>query len=194
MDWLKKGTAIVTNLTEPRRSVDPRPTLLCLNLRQEHVYGRRLPEVSESLIRASDVLAEFRSNAWPVVHAYTLQLRRPGIEHGALAGFEPQVDEPVFAITKLSALSDPQIFGVTSGQNIRIVGGAVSRSGLAALLAAQDHGCRIGVIPSACFAPSAEALPESSFYELIHADEDGAFGVLKTEWGGNVICLNSRRH
>jgi hypothetical protein len=189
-----KGTAIVTNLTEPRASVDPRPTLLCLNLRQEHVYGRRLVEVAQSLIRASEVLAEFRAHGWPVVHAYTLRLREPGIEHGALAGFEPQVDEPVFAVTKLSALSDPQIFGVSSGQSIRLVGGAVSRSGLAALLAAQDHGCRIGVIPSACFAPSVEALPESSFYELIHADEDGALGVLKTEWGGNVICLHSRRH
>lgn len=189
-----KGPVIVTNLTKLGAFVDPRPTLLCLNLRQEHVYGRRAPEVSESLIRIGEVLAEFRASSWPVVHAYTLQTRDLGVDHGALPGFEPLVDEPVFAVKKLSALSDPQIFGVSRGQNIRLVGGALSRSGLAALLAAQDHGCRIGVIPSACFSPTVEAVPESSFYELIDADEDGSFGVLKTEWGGNVICLNSRRH
>lgn len=182
------------NQTDPQGVFESPPTLLCLNLRLEHVYSRRLAEVAASLAQAAEELATYRDNGWRVVHAYTVQARETGIEHGALLGFEAHVDEPVFAIQKLSALSDPQIFGMSPGQSIRLVGAAISRSGLATLLAAQDHGCRIGVVPGACFAPSIEALPERSFFELIRADDDGGVSVLKTDWGENVVCLRTRRH
>lgn len=160
------------------------PSLLCLNLRREHVHDIYEPEVARALKQLTGLLRTARVSGWRVMHAFTAHPRDPGGERGALAGFEPASHEPVFALTTASALAEPDIEQAAQS-HLRIAGGVYSRCGLATAIAAQEIGVRVSVEQMASFAPSVHAV---SARDVLNAAGDQRF----RKWG-NVICLEKRK-
>jgi len=168
------------------------PALLCFNLRREHI-GESERAFAAKLSHAHSVLARARAEGWRVAHAHTIARREQGVVYGALPGLEPLVDEPVFALRQICAFAEPGLAELAKlgGGSVHLIGAVHSRAGLATVLLGDELGLSVNVIAEACFR-GREAAAALRAEEFIHA-RCGAASVASSD-GGNVICLETRRH
>ncbi|PZO46447.1 MAG: hypothetical protein DCF16_18950 [Alphaproteobacteria bacterium] len=167
--------------------------LLCLNVRREHAHLSS--DVSAALVELAAVLRQARQRGAPVLHAYARVPRKSQSGYGALPGLEPLANEPVFALSGLSALAEPAILEHGAG-GLLLAGGVFSRAGLASALAAQEQGIDVAILAKACFTPCFDGAPAAQIIELANssASARGAkHAALEASWGENVVCLDRWR-
>lgn len=168
------------------------PALLCFNLRREHA-GENALGLAGKLEHARALLAEARRSGWRVAHAYIMAARDSGSGSGALAGLEALVNEPVFVLHQNCAFAEPALLEfVTSGTQapVHVIGAMYSRAGLATLLLADELGLSVNVIAEACFRARDDTSARAEEFIRGRRQTPGEALV----HGGNVICLETRRH
>ena len=164
------------------------PTLLCCNLRREHV-AFALPQRTHDRIDAT--LRHARAEGWAIVHAFMQLPRARAPSFGALLGFEPRRHEPVFAADSVEQLSCfiAREFSAC-GAPVTLIGGVFSKTGLACVLCAQDLGLSLRVISDACFQSALDPVHPGEVLALASAAPPN---LTSAEAGGNVIQFQARR-
>lgn len=170
------------------------PALLCFNLRREHA-GESEIDLAAKLAHARTLLAQARMEGWRVAHAHTIARPDRIIASGSLAGLEALVNEPVFALHQNCAFAEPALLEFVSGgpeAPTHLIGAMYSRAGLATLLLADELGLSVNVIAEACFRARDEASMAARAEAFVRTRRQTAGDALVH--GGNVICLETRRH
>lgn len=169
------------------------PTLLCFNLRSEHVDASD-PMVAAKVARAGRLLGRARLEGWRIAHAHTKAAWGVGV--GSLRGLEPFVEEPVYALTRGTAFSEPALAEFARGcgeEGLAMIGALYSRSGLATLLQASELGLNVRLLSEACFAPRSEAVAPERVTAVLAPRESAAPPLETPRFSGNVICWETRR-
>ncbi len=161
-----------------RHTVASAPSgILCLNLRREHVA--RLAGAAAALARAERELAFFRTAGLPVFHAYVRQPRERGAAHGAIAGLEPRLDEPVFALPQTAGLSRLDIETIRARvRRLHVVGDADAPFAAALRTAGVDW----AVVAEACFTRTSEFDGRAERGQCNRAAQDGANVIWVKSW------------
>lgn len=174
-------------------------SLLCFNLRREHLAGARDAETVRALTNAASVLGSARAQGWRVLHVYTRHSRDPATPRGTIGGLEPFADEPVFTVMGTSAFSEPHLIEAVLAARparLNLVGAVYSRAGLATVLAAQELGAPLNLLREACFSPGFNAVAPERVLNLVCVDArttTTVVGDAQARTDENVICLESWR-
>jgi nicotinamidase-related amidase len=132
----------------PLTRAEPRPWLLCCNLRAERLdpaSKRYCPRAGALIQQLRQLLSNARAADWRVVHIVDA---RRGAGQGPIDGLEPLATEPVFERQRGSVFTIPEFRGSLDRFRDRLfmAGFELEDTILSTLFAGRDEGCDILVV------------------------------------------------